>query len=161
MTVHLFIPNGLKVLKKRVLPPTYLFTFIILMVLLHFLLPVKEVIPGAWKFLGGVPLLLGTIFNLMADKAFKNNHTTVKPFEVSTTLITTGVFRFTRNPMYLGMVLILAGIATLIGTLSPYAVIPVFIVVIDMVFIKPEERMLAETFGEVWTEYQLKVRRWL
>ena len=89
---------------KKILPPTYLFTSIALMIVLHFLFPLVEVIPYPWLLLGGVPLLLGLALNLIADKAFKIVNTTVKPFEESKALITTGVFRFSRHPMYLGMI---------------------------------------------------------
>ena len=83
----------------------------------------------------------------MADRALIKHHTTVKPFEESTALITTGVFRISRHPMYFGMVLILVGIALLMGSLAPYVVIPIFAIVMDRVFIKIEERMFEEIFG--------------
>jgi protein-S-isoprenylcysteine O-methyltransferase Ste14 len=146
---------------KRPLPPTYLFSTIVVMVLLHFLLPIAEVVPYPWQLLGGVPLLFGITLNLIADQAFKKNHTTVKPFEESSTLITTGVFQLSRHPMHLGMVFILAGIGILMGTLMPFLVIPVFALLIDVVFVRTEERMLADKFGERWQKYQAKVRRWI
>jgi protein-S-isoprenylcysteine O-methyltransferase Ste14 len=146
---------------KTPLPPTYLFSAIVLMVLLYLLFPGVEVVPYPWRLLGCAPLLFGIILNLLADKAFKVNHTTVKPFEESTRLITTGVFRFSRHPMYLGMGFILVGIALLLGSLLPFLVIPVFVVSIDVLFIRTEERMLADKFGGAWEKYQAKVRRWL
>lgn len=73
----------------------------------------------------------------------------------------TGVFRVTRNPMYVGFVLILIGVAVLMGRLTPYIVIPIFAIVIDIVFIKAEERMLQEKFGESWSAYKKRVRRWI
>lgn len=129
--------------------------------ILHFLFPVIQIIPYPWNILGCIPLLLGILLNLVADKAFNRNHTTVKPFEESTTLITTGVFRFSRHPMYLGMVLILVGIAMLLESLLPFLVIPVFAVLMDVLFIRNEEHMLAHKFGAAWQGYQAKVRRWL
>lgn len=146
---------------KRALPPTYLFTASVAMILLHFLFPVAYVVSYPWQLLGCLPLLLGIVFNLIADKACKINHTTVKPFEESTVLITTGVFRFSRHPMYLGMVLILVGIAMLLGSLMPLLVIPVFVLLMDIIFIRMEERMLANKFGDAWQNYQVRVRRWI
>lgn len=131
------------------------------MVLLHFLFPGAEIVSYPWRLIGSVPLLLGIFLNLIADKAFKKNHTTVKPFEESTSLITTGVFRLSRHPMYLGMVLILVGIAMLLGSLLPFLVIPVFAVLMDVIFIRTEERMLAHKFGDAWRQYQENVRWWL
>ncbi|MBW1910265.1 MAG: isoprenylcysteine carboxylmethyltransferase family protein [Deltaproteobacteria bacterium] len=106
-------------------------------------------------------MVIGIILNLVADGVFKKLGTTVKPFEESTALITTGVFRISRHPMYVGMVLILIGIAVLMGSLTPYAVIPVFAVLMEVVFIRVEERMLEEKFSEAWLVYKEKVRRWI
>ena len=147
--------------RKRVLPPTYFFFFIVLMVVLHFLYPMADVVPYPWWLLGIVPLVLGIVFNLVADQAFKKHQTTVKPYEESTTLITSGVFGLTRNPMYLGMVFILIGIAVLIGSLGPFVVIPFYIVLMDRVYITVEERMLAQKFGENWEAYAARARRWI
>jgi protein-S-isoprenylcysteine O-methyltransferase Ste14 len=148
-------------MKKRMLPPTYFFTSIVVMVLLHFVFPLSNVIVYPWNLLGCALLGIGIGLNLVADRAFKEHQTTVKPFQESTVLVTTGVFQFTRNPMYFGIVLMLLGIAFLMGTLTPFIVIPVFAVLIQSVFIKVEEQMLEEKFGRTWAEYKQKVRRWI
>jgi protein-S-isoprenylcysteine O-methyltransferase Ste14 len=147
--------------QKRILPPTYFMFFIVLMAVLHFLLPVAVVVHYPWWLMGGVPLALGIVLNLVADHAFKQYQTTVKPYEESSTLMTSGVFRLSRNPMYLGMVLILVGIAVLVGSLTPFVVIPFFIVLMNRVYITVEERMLEQKFGENWQAYVAKVRRWI
>ena len=147
--------------ERRVLPPTYLFVAIVITVVLHFLLPGAKIIAYPWNLLGVVPLVLGIVMNLIADRAFKKVGTTVKPYEESTTLITEGVFRVSRHPMYVGFVLILLGIAILAGSLTPYIVIVIFAILMDIVFIRVEERMLEETFSEAWLEYKKHVRRWL
>jgi protein-S-isoprenylcysteine O-methyltransferase Ste14 len=146
---------------KKTLPPTYLFISILIMTVLHLLLPVLKIIPFPWNLLGLMPLALGLASSLIADGAFKKHGTTVRPFEQPTTLVTNGVFRVSRNPMYLGFVLILIGIAILMGSLTPYPVIPVFAAVIDRVFIVNEEKMLHTAFGENWLDYKNKVRRWI
>ena len=146
---------------KKVLPPTYLLVSIVIMLALHFLLPVPKIIPMPWNVLGIVPLACGIALNLAADKAFREVGTTVKPFEESTALLTSGVFRISRNPMYLGYELILIGVATMLRSLAPYVVIPVFVVLMNRVFIRVEEQMLEEKFGVAWSEYGQKVRRWI
>lgn len=146
---------------QKILPPTYLFISIVLMVLLHFLFPVFEIIPYPWLLLGSVPLSLGVALNLIADRAFKIFNTTVKPFEESAALITTGVFRISRHPMYLGMILMIFGLAILMASLTPFFVVPVFAALLDKKFIKVEERMLEKTFGHAWLEYKLKIRKWI
>ena len=131
------------------------------MMLLHFVFPISKVIVYPWNLLGCTPLGLGIALNLVADRAFKEHQTTIKPFQESTVLVTTGAFQYTRNPMYLGIVLMLLGIAFLMGMLMPFIVIPVFAVLIQFVFIKVEEGMLEEKFGRTWVEYKQKVRRWI
>lgn len=150
-----------KMKSKRVLPPTYLLLSITTMVLFHFLIPVSDTAPYPWNLVGILPLLIGIYLNLMADAAFKREQTTVKPFEKSTALVVTGVFQVSRHPMYLGMVLILLGIAMLLGTLTPLFVVVIFGILIEAVFIRTEERMLEEQFGPTWLAYKKKVRRWV
>ncbi len=147
--------------QKRPLPPTYIFVSLLFMLLLYFLFPVATVVAFPWNLLGAVPLVAGVFINLVADGVFKKRDTTVKPFEESNVLITDGVFQITRHPMYLGMVFILAGIAVLLGKLTPFVVVPVFACLMDAVFIRVEERMLEEKFPHAWREYKKRVRRWI
>jgi protein-S-isoprenylcysteine O-methyltransferase Ste14 len=146
---------------KRALPPTYLLIAIVLMLVLHFPLPVYKVVPVPWNIFGIVPLACGIVLNLIADSDFHHAQTTVKPFEQSTALITTGVFRITRNPMYLGYVLILVGVALIVRSLTPYAVIVVFAILMDRMLIRVEEQMLESQFVEAWLKYGKRVRRWV
>ena len=143
------------------MPPMYLFTALAIMVLLHFFIPVYRVMPYPLNAIGLIPLAVGIALNLAADNALKKHGTTVRPFEESTSLITTGVYKYSRNPMYLGMALIIIGIALLMGSLSPYIIVPGFIAIIERVFISGEETMLQQKFGHDWIAYREKVRRWL
>ena len=126
------------------------------MTLLHHFIPLMQVIPYPWNASGLLPLAAGIGLNLKADSLFKHYGTTVKPFEDSSVLVTSGVFRFSRNPMYLGMVVILVGVFLLMGSLSPLIIIPVFAIIMDKVFITPEETMLNEHFGDNWRTYSSK-----
>jgi protein-S-isoprenylcysteine O-methyltransferase Ste14 len=145
----------------KITPPVYLFLSIAIMLLLHFLLSKTRVLPFPWNLFGIIPLVLGIVLNLVADRSFKKKKTTVKPLEESTALITDGVFRLSRHPMYLGFVLILLGIAALMGSLTPYVIVFGFAVFMHIVFIKFEEKKLEETFGEAWLRYKRKVRQWI
>ena len=147
--------------RKPVLPPAYLFGAIVLIVVLHFLLPINRLIPPLYNLLGLVPLFVGTLVNIHASNSFKKAGTTVKPFEPSSTLVTNGPYRFSRHPMYLGMTLILAGLAVLLGSVTPVLVVPVFAWLMDRRFIVAEEQALEETFGEAYLEYKRHVRRWI
>jgi len=146
---------------KPILPPTYFFVSVAIMVLFHFLIPVFVIARYPWNLLGIIPLVTGVFLNLKADAAFKREQTTVKPFERSRALVTTGVFQISRHPMYLGMVLILLGIAILMGSLAPLVVIVIFAALMELVFVRTEERMLEERFGPEWIAYRKNVRKWV
>jgi protein-S-isoprenylcysteine O-methyltransferase Ste14 len=143
------------------LPPAYLFAALSAMVLLHFLVPVYQLTSHPWNAIGLIPLIIGIVLNLAADASLKKHGTTVKPYEPSTTLITSGIYKYSRNPMYLGMIMILIGVALLMGSLTPYSIVLIFIITIDRHFIRPEEEMLNRQFGRAWAEYRNNVRRWL
>ena len=147
--------------KKTILPPTYFYITLIIIFIFHFTIPVKTVINYPWNLIGLIPAFIGSVLNIVADNKFKTAGTTVKPFEKSSILITSGIFRISRNPMYLGMVLILLGASLICGTLSPYFIIPIFIFIIQIKFIKEEEKMLFKEFGNEWKEYKQRVRRWI
>ena len=106
-------------------------------------------------------MVVGGILNLLADRQFKQRGTTVKPFEPSSALVTDGIFRYSRNPMYLGMYIFLAGLGIGLGSALPFLVIPVFAVWMNLKFVVPEEEMLARQFGDAYAEYAERVRRWL
>jgi len=147
--------------KRQALPPTYLFVAIVVAAALYFLWPGPRVIGFPWNLLGLIPLVLGSALNLVADRAFKDHDTTVKPFLESSALITTGAFRACRHPMYLGFVLIVLGIALLMGTATPFLVAPALGTALELVFIRTEEKMLEERFGEEWLKYKARVRKWI
>ncbi len=146
---------------KKPLPPLFFLAALVLIGTLHAVLPGAPLLTGLWR-LAGLPLLLiGIALNLIADRAFKRHGTTIRPFERSTALVTEGVFAYSRNPIYLGMTLILAGLALAAGSATPWIVVGLFAVGVDRAFIVAEERMLEETFGEEFRRYRQTVRRWL
>jgi protein-S-isoprenylcysteine O-methyltransferase Ste14 len=145
----------------NIIPPVYIFLSIVITILFHFLLPGKKIFFFPWNILGAIPLAFGVMINLSADKSFKKKETTVKPLEEPTLLITTGAFRISRHPMYLGFVMILLGLAVLMGSLTPYIVVLLFAIFMDVVFIRFEEKRIEEKFGQDWLDYKKKVRRWI
>ena len=145
----------------KIMPITYLLIAMLAMLTIHFLFPVLLIIPLFYNLLGIIPMLLGVALNLVADGAFHKFNTTVKPFQESSSLVTNGVYRISRNPMYLGFVLILIGIAVLLRSLTPFLIILAFGIWVQRKFITVEERMLAEKFGTEWLAYRQRTRRWL
>jgi protein-S-isoprenylcysteine O-methyltransferase Ste14 len=145
----------------KVMPPMALLCGILLMLALHFTFPVIQIALNDWRLLGLSPLVFGLIISYAAERHFRQAGTTVNPSGKTSQLVTDGFFRYSRNPMYLGMVLILLGVAWILGSLTPFGVIPLFIWWIGTQFIHREEDSLATQFGDDWLEYKSKVRRWV
>ena len=134
---------------------------LVAMALLHFLLPGPRLLSTPWSWLGILPFAFGSGLTVGAARLFDRLGTPVRPFERSTRLVLDGPYRFTRNPMYLGMVLALAGIAIRLGTATPWLVPPAFAVFIQTQFIVPEEAMMERLFGAEYVAFKGRVRRWL
>ena len=107
--------------------------------------------------------LSGIGFDLAGLMAFIRAKTTINPLKPAATaaLVTTGLYRVTRNPMYLGMLLVLFGWAVFLSNLGALLIAPLFALYITRFQIIPEERVLAEKFGAAFMAYQSQVRRWL
>jgi protein-S-isoprenylcysteine O-methyltransferase Ste14 len=153
--------SGERVMHMKILPPTGLLIALLLMAGLHLAIPVTTIIPPLARLLGLIPLGVGIALNLSAERAFHQARTTIKPFENPSRLVTRGAFSFSRNPMYLGLALILTGVAVLLGSLAPFLILPLFAVWIDRTFIPYEEQALRQEFGLEWLAYKQNTRRWL
>jgi len=146
---------------RRVLPPVYFLVVLLLMVSLHFVFPILQVLPFPYRYSGLVFVLGGILLVLWAARLFGRAGTTIKPFQEASALVVRGPYRLSRNPMYVGMVGVLVGIALLLGSLSPAIIIPLFVALMDVRFIRPEEVALERIFGATYGDYKAKVRRWL
>ena len=103
------------------------------------------------------------LIGLSAVFGFHRAKTTVNPLkpEASTALVTGGVYRWTRNPMYLAMLLVLIGWACIVSNWAALAILPLFVIYLNRFQIEPEERALQSRFGAEFESYRRKVRRWL
>ena len=124
-------------------------------------------LPGA-RFTGQVSwitgagaILSGLVLLILAGGLFKQAETDLVPFKSVTALVDSGVFRFTRNPMYLGMTLVLMGTALTVGAVTALLVPPAFMLIIQFRFILQEEVMLRGIFGQEFEDYCQRVRRWI
>jgi len=98
---------------------------------------------------------------LVASAQFRMANTDVRPWKPSTALVTTGIYRYTRNPMYAGLTLIFLGVALLADSVITLALLPPLLVVIATAVIRREEHYLEITFGEEYRQYKRRVRRWI
>jgi protein-S-isoprenylcysteine O-methyltransferase Ste14 len=105
----------------------------------------------------------GAAFGISAMVSFARAKTTMNPFKPGETsrLVTGGVFRFTRNPMYLSLLLYLLAWALYLSNWLALVFLPLFVLYIHGFQIAPEERVLASLFGSAYAEYKARVRRWL
>ena len=108
-------------------------------------------------------VLIGLTIIVIGVKTFHNSDTTINPLNPSEAshLVTEGVFSYTRNPMYLGMVIILLGVSIYNGVYIGIIILPCFIFYITEFQIKPEEEAMEEIFPGDYTDYLKRVRRWL
>lgn len=113
------------------------------------------------KAVGLVVVLCGISLIAVAAGLFKIKGTTVNPTKEPSNLVTGGIYHVTRNPMYLGMILILSGfpfvVESMLGLIFPV----IFFLFMDRVLIPNEEKIVEEVFGEVYREYKSKTRRWI
>ena len=96
-----------------------------------------------------------------AMQRFRQAGTNMIPFKPSTALVTSGVYRFTRNPMYLGMAAFYIGIAVAAGWIWALFLLPLVLIAIDRLVIAREEPYLERKFGQEYVEYKKRVRRWI
>lgn len=110
---------------------------------------------------GGVLAAAGVFFLLSAAGLFRKAGTDVKPWKTTTAIVREGVYARTRNPMYLGMALVYAGLALFFSSLGALVLLPALLFVIQTQVIAREERYLEGKFGKPYLDYKAKVRRWL
>lgn len=115
------------------------------------------------KVIAGLVIGLGLSMDLISVKGFWSARTTINPIKIenASALVTGGLYRFSRNPMYLGLALVLSGWALWLGNPINVIGIAIFIGLMNALQIKPEEAVLAEKFGQEYRDYQRRVRRWI
>lgn len=111
--------------------------------------------------LGVALVIAGAVMMLWGIATFWRARTTILPFEPASALVRHGPYRFTRNPMYVGMTVAYVGAAFAMNVAWPFVVLPVAIWVIQRYVIRPEEEYLERTFGADYAEFRARVRRWI
>lgn len=116
-----------------------------------------------FRGLGVLLAVAGILLAAAGVLVFRRHRTTVNPLkpQESEVVVTSGPFRYTRNPMYLGMALLLAGWCFWLGNALSFLVLPLFMAYLTRYQILPEERILSEKFGQSFADYLRSVRRWL
>ena len=119
-------------------------------------------VPGRHYIAGGMALV-GALVSILGVVSFKRAKTTVNPMkpESSSSLVVAGIYGVTRNPMYLGFLLILLGWAVWVSNVLALLPIAGFVIYMTVFQIRPEERALEALFGPDFAAYKERVRRWI
>ncbi|MEX2963674.1 isoprenylcysteine carboxylmethyltransferase family protein [Microbulbifer sp. TYP-18] len=153
----------MKYLELKIPPVLLVFLFSVFMWVVSLALPqidlhryFKNIVFGLLSAISALIVILGVV-------SFRRADTTVNPINPgsSSSLVQTGIYKYTRNPMYLGFVLFLVGLSVFLQSIFSMFLIPLFIVYMNVFQIKPEEEALVKLFGEEFTSYQKNVRRWI
>mgnify|MGYP000199666159 CR=1 FL=1 len=117
---------------------------------------------GAWaEFAGGVLVGGGLLLTLLAVYEMRRHRTTIIPHQTASALVTTGIFSRSRNPIYLGDMLVLAGLILRWDAVMSLPLVPIFVWIIERRFIMPEEDRLRRAFRMEYARYMQKTRRWI
>lgn len=144
------------------IPPAWLLGFAALTWLQAEYLPSGLSFGGAWAdFLGGLLVGGGLLLAVLAVAEMRRHRTTVLPHRTPEHLVQTGIFSRSRNPIYLGDVLILAGLVLWFDAVLSLLLVPLFLWLLERRFVLPEEDRLRRTFRADWARYERKVRRWV
>ena len=149
-------------LELRIPPVALLIIFAAVMAVLAHAVPASVSVPERLT-VAVVLVVAGALVALAGVVAFRRHKTTVNPFtpEQSSSLVATGIYRFSRNPMYLGFLLALVGWCAYLANWVSALLLPVFVAYLNRFQIQPEERALKERFGQQFLAYSQSVRRWL
>lgn len=146
---------------QKLIPPLFLFICVLIMITLHFIFPVQIIIRSPYNYLGIVILISGLTIAKKTGQLFSKMETEIHTFKKPEKLVTDVFFQYTRNPIYMSFVMILIGLNIVLGSLSPFALIIIFILVTNFWYIPFEERKMQEQFGQEYENYKKAVKRWI
>ena len=148
-------------MKNLLIPPAYFNIFIPLAVVLHYVLPIRRIIHPPANTFGLLLIGLGLGLNIWSSRTLKEAKTSIAFHNTPACLVIKGPFRFSRNPIYLSGVILLSGIALLLGSLITFIFPAILLLILDRVYIPIEESSLKMQFGDAYLDYQARVRRWI
>lgn len=143
------------------LPPVVMLFTIVIMILLNHYMPLLRFWETHACWIGLPMIVLGLVTVQWHKRLFKKIGTNIYTFEDPDVFTTAGLFRFSRNPMYLGFLIILTGVGIVLGSATPFLAILGFGLLTNYWYIPFEERAMLRKFGDEYLSYKSKVRRWL
>ena len=148
-------------INRNIHPPVIMLTHLLAAFLLNWLLPLPFILPRFMEWAGYILVFAGLGFAFSAVNQFGKMRTTLDPHGSVSTIVTSGPYRFSRNPIYLGFVCTLIGLPLALGNYWGAVLSPLLMVSMYRLVIKHEEAYLEKKFKDVYTSYKFRVRRWL
>jgi protein-S-isoprenylcysteine O-methyltransferase Ste14 len=142
-------------------PPIVALMFIVLAYILGRFIPLPFVAPVILQYVGLILTFIGFLLGIGAFLEFRKARTPVDPHGSAKQLVTSGIYRFTRNPIYLGFLLMVIGLPLNSGLYWGIVMAPLYIITMNRLVIEREERYLETKFKNAYTSYISRVRRWL
>jgi protein-S-isoprenylcysteine O-methyltransferase Ste14 len=116
---------------------------------------------GIIDFVGGLTLGFAIALAIVAVSELYTSRTTMLPYRPTTSIVETGPFKHTRNPIYIADTLAYIGLSIMLGTIGPLLLLPIVLFIVDRGVIAREETYLSRKFGEEYDAYRARVKRWL
>lgn len=148
-------------MRQLLIPKFVMLYAIALMVVLNQYLPVQRLWPTHICWIGVPLIVIGLAMAQWHARLFKAVGTNINTFSDPDILTTSGFFRYSRNPMYLGFMFVLVGVCLVLGSTTPWVVLAGFFLLTRYWYIPYEERAMLQRFGDDYLEYKRRVRRWL
>ena len=145
----------------KLYPPLMVLLGLIIQGAIAFFAPIEPLLLPLWQYSGIGLMLLAFATIVYMARGFSKNQTTILPDGEPSQLLESGLFRLSRNPIYVAMALLLTGSGLAFGHVLTLLVVPVFIVLVQQIWIVKEEENLEAAFGQHYRNYKMRVRRWL
>ncbi|MGI9438469.1 MAG: methyltransferase family protein [Parvibaculales bacterium] len=145
----------------KIYPPLMVLGGIITQLLIGYVAPVRPILDALWQYIGLGLMVLGFAIILLAARGFRKNETTIIPDGQPSALMENGLFAYSRNPIYVAMAVLLTGSGLAVGHIWALAIVPIFVLLVQRIWIVKEEENLEAEFGQIYRNYKMRVRRWL
>ena len=142
-------------------PPLMVLTGLVAQLVIAFMAPVEPLLPPMAQYVGVALMFICFAAIVVIARQFSRTETTILPDGEPSKLMEDGLFAVSRNPIYVAMALLLLGSGLATGQLWALIIVPLFIVLVQQVWIVKEEANLEDAFGQIYRNYKMRVRRWL
>jgi protein-S-isoprenylcysteine O-methyltransferase Ste14 len=147
-------------LEKKMLPPTLFVICILMAIFLNFSNPIYFV-KYPYNLIGIIFFISGLYLSMKGSNQFQKANTNINTFDEPDKLIIDGLFKYSRNPMYLGFIIALLGVTIILSSVESLIILFSFIIISDQWYVKFEEKVMIKKFEEEYKNYMKTTRRWI